>query len=240
MLRLFPQGEALDIGSGEGRNTPLLARYGYHVHTVDYSSEGLHKLERYARSKDLNNIKYSIEDARTIQLEPNFYDAIIAVPLLDHMNEEEGRKVASSLLKAVKSSGFIFIEVFTRQDPGAKAPAQSERTETVSETASFVKHYFEEDELVSWFSELKILLYEEIMKYDDSHGEPHYHGVARLIGVKPRNIYYKLKRYEEALTDYTRAIELDPEEAWFYNDRANAYIALEKYEDDTNQLEGIS
>lgn len=22
------------------------------------------------------------------------------------------------------------------------------------------------------------------MKYDDSHGEPHYHGVARLIGTK--------------------------------------------------------
>ena len=76
-----PQGEALDIGSGEGRNTLLLTQYGYHVHTVDYSSEGLHKLEKYARSKNLNNI--------------------------------------------------------------------------------------------------------EIVKYDDSHGEPHYHGVARLIGIKP-------------------------------------------------------
>ncbi|SRR6266487_2303561 len=180
-----PQGEALDIGSGEGRNTLLLTQYGYHVHTVDYSSEGLHKLEKYARSKGLNNIKYSIEDARTIQLEPNFYNAIVAVTLLDHMDKEEGQKVASSLLTALKPSGFIFIEVFTKQDPGAKAITQSKRTETISETASFVKHYFEEGELASWFSELRTHLYEEIMKYDDSHGKPHFHGVARLIGVKP-------------------------------------------------------
>ncbi len=179
-----PQGEALDIGSGEGRNTLLLAQYGYSVHTIDYSSEGLHKLEKYAHSKNLNNIKYSIEDARTTQLEPNFYDAIAAVTLLDHMDKEEGRKVASSLLKALRPNGFIFIEVFTKQDPGAKATTQKGSAETVSETASFVKHYFEENELASWFSELKILLYEEIMKYDNSHGKPHYHGVARLIGIK--------------------------------------------------------
>lgn len=232
-----PQGEALDIGSGEGRNTLLLARDGYHVHTIDYSSAGLHKLEKYAHSKNLNNIKYSVADARTTQLEPNFYDAIVAVTLLDHMNEEEGRKVASSLLTALKPGGFIYIEVFTMQDPGAKATPQSESAEIISETALFVKHYFEEGKLASWFSELKIHLYEEIMKYDDSHGEPHYHGVARLIGIKPRDTSSKLEKYEEALIDYTRAIELNPEEAWFYNDRANAYMALEKYKDDTNQLE---
>jgi len=33
---------------------------------------------------------------------------------------------------------------------------------------------------------LETLKYEEFMKYDDSHGEPHYHGLARLIGKKPQ------------------------------------------------------
>lgn len=33
-------------------------------------------------------------------------------------------------------------------------------------------------------SSLETILYEEIMKYDDSHGEPHYHGIARLIARK--------------------------------------------------------
>jgi 2-polyprenyl-3-methyl-5-hydroxy-6-metoxy-1,4-benzoquinol methylase len=176
-----PQGkEALDIGCGEGRNTLLLARYGFHVHALDYSSQGIHKLEKYANSKSIHNIRYTIADARQIQLEPNFYDAIIAVTLLDHLTRDEGKKVASSLLSALKTNGFIYIEVMNIHDPAA----QNKATETISETAHFIKHFFEENELAEWFSELNIHLYEEKMKYDDSHGEPHYHGVSRLIGVK--------------------------------------------------------
>jgi hypothetical protein len=67
-------------------------------------------------------------------------------------------------------------------DPAASAA--SRENETISETASFVQHYFDEGELAAWFSRLKTALYEEVMKYDDSHGEPHYHGLARLIGRK--------------------------------------------------------
>jgi tellurite methyltransferase len=176
-----PQGkETLDIGCGEGRNTLLLARYGFHVHALDYSSQGIHKLEKYALSKDIHNIRYSIADARLVQLEPNFYDGIVAVTLLDHLTPEEGKKVATSLLSALKPGGFLYIEVLNTDDPGA----QSSTTEAISETACFIKHFFEKNELAEWFNGLDIYLYEEKMKYDDSHGTPHYHGVSRLIGTK--------------------------------------------------------
>jgi tellurite methyltransferase len=180
-----PRGEALDIGSGEGRNTLLLAQYGYHVHAVDYSAQGIRKLEKFVQAHNLHNIRYSIEDARMIKLESNSYSAIVAVTLLDHMTEEEGKKVASSLLSSLKPGGFIYIETFTIHDPAANLAMSKEEGQNISETAPFVKHFFEENELSSWFSELKIILYEEIVKYDDSHGEPHYHGLARLIGTKP-------------------------------------------------------
>src|SRR5262245_2492719 len=52
-----PAGEALDLGCGEGRNSLLLARYGYHVHAVDSSSQGIQKLEGYAHSQGFTNIK---------------------------------------------------------------------------------------------------------------------------------------------------------------------------------------
>lgn len=179
-----PVGEALDIGCGEGRNSLLLARYGYHVHAIDASSEGIQKLEKYARSHDFETIECSVADARTLQLAPNSYDAIVAVTILDHMTEGEGKKVTESLITSLKPGGFIYIEAFTIHDPGAAAPKEGE---TISETASFVQHYFDESELATWFTGLETALYEEIMKYDDSHGEPHYHGLARLIARK-RNI----------------------------------------------------
>jgi 2-polyprenyl-3-methyl-5-hydroxy-6-metoxy-1,4-benzoquinol methylase len=93
-----PVGEALDRGCGEGRNTLLLARYGYHVHAVDISSQGIQKLENYARSQDLHNITYIVADVRTFPLTTNSYDAIVAVTILDHLSEEEGKKIAESIV----------------------------------------------------------------------------------------------------------------------------------------------
>ena len=162
----------------------LLAQYGYHVHAVDSSSQGIQKLEKYAHSQGLDTIDYEIADVRTVQLTTNFYDTIVAVTILDHITEEEGKKVAEAIINALKPGGFVFIEAFTVHDPAANIAR--EEHETISETASFVQHYFDEGELAAWFTTLETLLYEEIMKYDDSHGEPHYHGLARLIGKKPQ------------------------------------------------------
>ncbi|MFL5627187.1 MAG: class I SAM-dependent methyltransferase [Ktedonobacteraceae bacterium] len=178
-----PTGEALDLGSGEGRNSLLLAHYGYHVHAIDSSSQGIHKLEQYAHSQGLDTIDYEVADVRSVQLPTNCYDAIVAVTILDHLTEKEGKKVAESLIDALKPGGFMFIEAFTVHDPAADTARKE--NETISETASFVQHYFDEGELAAWFSTLETLKYKEFMKYDDSHGEPHYHGLARLIGKKP-------------------------------------------------------
>ena len=175
-------GEALDLGCGEGRNSLLLARYGYHVHAIDASSQGIQKLERFTHSQNLDNISCEVADVRTVQLRPNFYDAIVAVTILDHIGEIEGKNVAEAMINALKPGGFIFIEVFTVHDPAANAARKE--SERISETASFVQHYFEEGELAAWFTKLETVLYKEFMKYDDSHGEPHYHGLARLIGRK--------------------------------------------------------
>jgi tellurite methyltransferase len=130
----------------------------------------------------LHNIAYSVADVREVQLAPNFYDAIVAVTILDHLSEKEGKKIAESIIDALKPDGFVFIEAFTVHDPAANAARKE--SATISETASFVQHYFDEGELAAWFSQLEMLLYEENMKYDDSHGEPHYHGLARLISKK--------------------------------------------------------
>jgi len=138
-------GEALDLGCGEGRNSLLLARYGYHVHAIDASSQGIEKLEKYAHSQGLDNIKGEVADVRTVQLKPNQYDAIVAVTILDHISEEEGKKVAASIIDTLKPGGFVFLEVFTIHDPAASAARKA--NETISETASFVQHYFDEGEL---------------------------------------------------------------------------------------------
>ena len=43
--------------------------------------------------------------------------------------------------------------------------------------------------------------------------------------------YYGLKKYSEAIADYTKTIELDPKYAKAYNNRGNAYKAIGKIKD---------
>src|SRR6266576_2146363 len=123
-----PKGEALDLGCGEGRNSLLLAHYGFHVHAVDNSSQGIQKLEQYAHSQGLDNIDGEVADVRTVWLTTNFYDAVVAVTILDHVTEEEGKKVTESMIDALKPGGFTFIEVFTVHDPAANAARDEHET----------------------------------------------------------------------------------------------------------------
>ena len=80
----------------------------------------------------------------------------------------------------------MYIDVFTIRNPGATQSRHCEATNTISKTASFIKHNFTEGELAAWFSQLETLQYTEEMIYDDTHGDPHFHGIARLIGRKPQ------------------------------------------------------
>jgi hypothetical protein len=72
----------------------------------------------------------------------------------------------------------MYIDVFIIHDTGATQSRHHEATNPISETASFVKHYCDEGELATSFSQLETLQYTEEMIYDDTHGNPHFHGVA--------------------------------------------------------------
>lgn len=55
----------------------------------------------------------------------------------------------------------MYASVFTTRDPGASQSTPSEATNAISETAYFIKHYFDEGELAAWFSQLETLHYKE-------------------------------------------------------------------------------
>ena len=86
------------------------------THAISASSQGIQKLERYARSQGLDNIDCEVANVRTVQLKPNYYDAIVVVTMLDRITEEEGKKVAKAMVNTLKPRGFTFIEAFTVHD----------------------------------------------------------------------------------------------------------------------------
>ncbi|KAG0269717.1 STIP1 y and U box-containing protein 1 [Actinomortierella ambigua] len=51
------------------------------------------------------------------------------------------------------------------------------------------------------------------------------------------NEHFKKKEYEEAITEYSRAIVKDPRQAVYYTNRANCYLKLDKYQNVINDCE---
>lgn len=168
---------ALDLGCGEGRDSILLARTGFRVTSIDASSRAIEKLQKFAALTDLR-IDASCQDIDTLEISPASYDAICAVTVIDHLEPQSGRRLASQIVQGLRPNGFAFVEVFTVHDPGHTGHG------TASETANFVRHYFQDGELKEMFGALDILLYEEKLEDDLSHGPKHEHGVAVLIAKK--------------------------------------------------------
>ncbi|KAF9975746.1 STIP1 y and U box-containing protein 1 [Actinomortierella ambigua] len=51
------------------------------------------------------------------------------------------------------------------------------------------------------------------------------------------NEHFKNREYEEAITEYTRAIVKDPKHAVYYTNRANCYLKLDKFQNVINDCE---
>lgn len=181
----FPTNStALDLGCGEGRDSIFLSLHGFNVTAIDISENGLLKLSNFAKEKNLN-IECVCANAVDYNYQENSYDIIVARTFLDHLALPEINIMIEKMRKALRTFGIIFISVFTTQDVGyLKSQECGYANEQESECASFIKHYFEENELKKFFLDWNILTYYERTKIDTSHGTPHQHGVAHIVAQK--------------------------------------------------------
>lgn len=170
-------GKALDIGAGEGRNSVYLASLGFRVTSIEPTKDGSNKIKE---KSDKANLNINVLNCDYLSAKTNEkYDFIIAGTSLDHMEEKYLVKSIKKLRESLIVGGLIYIVVFTEKDPG-----YLKQVDNASECSNFIKHYFKENELKEYFNGFDILYYNEYMKPDNTHGNPHVHGKAKLIARK--------------------------------------------------------
>jgi tellurite methyltransferase len=181
---------ALDIGCGDGRNAFALACYGFDVDAVDMSRVAVKKVARLRREHGLVRLHEMRGDVATWPIPVEEYDVVVATTILDHVPRSVSADLAQRLVAALRDGGYLYATVFTVADPGAavrRKMTYNRRTfvhnvEDVSETGWLVDHYYEAEELRSSFANLRIVSYAEEMTRDASHGPPHLHCMAKLLG----------------------------------------------------------
>lgn len=168
------KGAGFDLGCGQGRNTLYLARQGFSMLGVDSSAEAIARLAEQADMQKLDAVG-QVADMAQVAIEPNHYQLIVANTSLDHLPPAQGERLAQAMIAGLAPGGYLFVSVFMVNDPGCSAQGKA------SETAAYVQHYYQPEELRQQFAALTLLAYQEEYALDVGHGEPHYHGIARLF-----------------------------------------------------------
>lgn len=187
LQQLSPNGRALDLGAGAGRDALALAQCGLEVTCVDLSQRGLEQILERARERGLEDrISVQHADVRDVEIQAGQYDVIIGTTVLDHIPADDAATVWQRMVNGLRPQGILYVEVHSSDDPGcAEAPSANEPA-PVSETAAWVIHYFDHGKLLRWAMDapsLRVLRYEERLEWDYTHGPEHKHAKAILLAT---------------------------------------------------------
>jgi SAM-dependent methyltransferase len=141
-IHLLPKGKALDIATGEGRNSVFLAQNGFEVDAVDISERGLKKTQKLAREKGVH-INTFLVDLDQYQIEKERYDLIANFYFLK-------RRLIPRMKKGLKKRGKVIFETYLLEHRtlGTGGPKQA-------------KYFLKPNELLRLFKNFRILFYRE-------------------------------------------------------------------------------
>jgi len=151
-----PPARALDLASGRGRHTRLLARAGFHAFGVDLDRSALVETLATARA-DALRVSVWCADLTTAPIPREAFEVVLVTRYLDR-----GR--FPDICASVRGGGVVLYETFTI---GQRAHRGGPRSPS---------HLLELDELRRRFDGFEVLFYEEVR-------EPE--ALARIVARKP-------------------------------------------------------
>lgn len=162
-LHLLPQGKALDLAMGEGRNAIYLARHGWKVTGVDISETAVAKCLKRARQESVP-VEAIAADLTTYPIPEGTYDLILNFYYLQ-------RNLIPSIKTGLKPGGMVVFETYIveqlQYEGGPRDPA----------------FLLAPNELLDHFRDFRVILYRELVV--DSERDPGKKAIASLIARKP-------------------------------------------------------
>lgn len=107
----------LDLGCGIGRHAILFAGNNFKVDAFDLSEEGVKKLNKLSRQKNLL-IKTRTGDMLSLPYEDNSFDCLLAYHVVYHTDDNGIKKVMSEIKRVLKNQGEAYI-TFNSQNSSA-------------------------------------------------------------------------------------------------------------------------
>lgn len=188
----IPEGQAIDIGAGNGHNSIFLAQNGFTVEAIDTNDLKIKALESEAEKSGLK-IDAKNVDVRKFDFSQKQYNLILAIQSLVFIKKSEFQEIANKIKNALNPNGIIILSSFTTDDDSFKrfkqtSPEVEENTFQTNNTKQYWQ-FFKKNELEQYFKEgdFDILFYKEQVIQDEPHEgspQPHNHGIAKIVAKK--------------------------------------------------------
>ncbi|WP_426453116.1 SAM-dependent methyltransferase [Paenibacillus sp. S-38] len=162
----------LDLGAGEGRDSVFLAKLGFDVLAMDFSSAGLAKARRLAEEA-----KVSI---RTLEGDLNDWvpdaeaDVVYSIGTLQYLHPENRSRQFRHWQDRTAAGGLHVLFAFTRHPDVETAPDWGKN-----------EYLYEPQELENYYPHWVTLASESVIFDCSSSGIPHRHAASILIAKKP-------------------------------------------------------
>ena len=109
---LSGNGDALDLGCGNGKTMSTLLDLGYRVTGLDFSKTAVDLCaEMFGDSAS-----FVVSDVSDLPFPDGSFDYVTAVHVLEHVEDSGMQTVADEILRVLRPGGFVFVRSFTPSD----------------------------------------------------------------------------------------------------------------------------
>lgn len=162
-----PGSTVLDLGSGDGRHSRLIAKHGAKVIGIDRSRIGIEKTAKAL--KEYRDSSAMIGDVHALPLPDHSVDAIICNRVLDYNDDQGLREAFKEAARVLKDDQVMFLTVRSRSQAPKEYEQLSSENEFGGQTYITTKggeegalaHYFTQQEILS-LSEAAQLMVESV------------------------------------------------------------------------------
>lgn len=218
VLPLVRGKKVVDIASGEGYGSNILAVEAASVIGVDISTEAVESAsKKYVR----NNLSYSVGDVAKIPMGDKSVDVIISFETIEHVDEETQKKFLKEVKRILKEDGILVISTPNKELYSDKYNYHNEfhvKEFYKEEFLDFIKSAFKNIELYNQYDEVVNVIentYSDkaalLFKYADREGK-YYIVVASDGNIPKMNQMVTVRTQEEYSRCLDRIIELQKDE----------------------------
>lgn len=130
-----PPGRALDLGCGTGTNALTLARRGWEVTAIDFSSRALRAARRRFARAGMTGV-LALGDVAEMAAASGQYDLVLDIGCFHSLTPQRRAKYAHSLSRHVGQGSTYLLYAFFTEDPSTAAhwPARDEIAATFADS----------------------------------------------------------------------------------------------------------